>query len=53
MPGGHFSEDHRLEAVGSADDILHDLDLLLRVNLIHEHIHYHGQRNTAIFILIT
>jgi cobalt/nickel transport system ATP-binding protein len=38
-----LSEDHRLEAVGSADDILHDLDLLLRVNLIHEHIHYHGQ----------
>lgn len=37
-----LSEDHRLEAVGSADDILHDLDLLLRVNLIHEHIHYHG-----------
>lgn len=38
-----LSEDHRVEAVGSADDILHDLDLLLKVNLIHEHIHYHGR----------
>ena len=38
-----LSEDHRLEAVGSADDILHNLDLLLKVNLIHEHVHYHGR----------
>jgi cobalt/nickel transport system ATP-binding protein len=38
-----LSEDHRVESVGSTDDILHDLDLLLKVNLIHEHIHYHGR----------
>jgi cobalt/nickel transport system ATP-binding protein len=36
-----LSEEHRLERIGSADEILHDEELLLRVNLIHEHIHYH------------
>lgn len=38
-----ISEDHRVEAVGSADEILQDEDLLLKVNLIHEHMHYHGK----------
>jgi cobalt/nickel transport system ATP-binding protein len=38
-----ISEEHRIEKVGSADAILQDEDLLLRVNLIHEHMHYHGQ----------
>ncbi len=37
-----LNEDHRLEKVGSADEILGDQDLLLKVNLIHEHIHHHG-----------
>jgi cobalt/nickel transport system ATP-binding protein len=37
-----LSEDHRIERIGTAEDILHDEDLLLRVNLIHEHVHYHG-----------
>lgn len=36
-----LSEDHRLERTGSADDILEDEELLLRVNLIHEHLHRH------------
>jgi cobalt/nickel transport system ATP-binding protein len=36
-----LSEEHRLEKVGSADEILYDEELLLKVNLIHEHIHYH------------
>ncbi len=40
-----LSEDHRLEKVGFAAEILHDENLLLKVNLIHEHVHYHG--NTA------
>jgi cobalt/nickel transport system ATP-binding protein len=37
-----LSEQHRVECVGSAADILHDEELLLRVNLIHEHLHRHG-----------
>jgi len=38
-----LSEEHRIENTGSAEDILKDEELLLRVNLIHEHVHYHGQ----------
>jgi cobalt/nickel transport system ATP-binding protein len=37
-----LSEDHRIEKIGTADEILQDEELLLKVNLIHEHIHYHG-----------
>lgn len=37
-----LSEDHRIVAVGSAHDILRDDQLLLKVNLIHEHVHFHG-----------
>jgi cobalt/nickel transport system ATP-binding protein len=40
---GILSEEHRLEKTGRADDILKDTDLLLRVNLIHEHMHRHGE----------
>jgi len=38
-----LSEEHRIEKIGSAEEILKDEDLLLKVNLIHEHVHYHGQ----------
>jgi cobalt/nickel transport system ATP-binding protein len=38
-----LSEKHRLEKIGKAEDILDDEDLLLKVNLIHEHIHRHGE----------
>jgi cobalt/nickel transport system ATP-binding protein len=38
-----LSEEHRLEKIGASEDILKDEDLLLKVNLIHEHVHYHGQ----------
>lgn len=38
-----LSEDHKLEKTGTCEDILRDEDLLLRVNLIHEHVHYHGE----------
>jgi cobalt/nickel transport system ATP-binding protein len=38
---GVLSEDHRIEKIGNVDEILGDNDLLLRVNLIHEHIHRH------------
>ncbi len=37
-----LSEEHRIEKIGGSDDILGDQELLLRVNLIHEHMHYHG-----------
>lgn len=37
-----LSEEHRLERTGSAEEILKDEELLLRVNLVHEHIHCHG-----------
>ncbi|RJQ45885.1 MAG: ABC transporter ATP-binding protein [Nitrospiraceae bacterium] len=38
-----LSEDHRIEKIGPAEEILRDDDLLLKVNLIHEHMHYHGR----------
>lgn len=37
-----LSEEHKIEKIGPADEIIVDEDLLLRVNLIHEHVHYHG-----------
>lgn len=40
---GVLSEEHRMEKIGTAMEILGDEDLLLRVNLIHEHIHRHGE----------
>lgn len=38
-----LSEEHRVECIGEADEILRDEALLLKVNLIHEHIHFHGK----------
>jgi len=38
-----LSEEHRIAKIGSAEEILRDEALLLKVNLIHEHVHYHGQ----------
>ncbi len=38
-----LSEEHSIETIGSAEKILQDEDLLLKVNLIHEHMHYHGK----------
>jgi cobalt/nickel transport system ATP-binding protein len=39
-----LSEEHRIEKVGDCRDILKDEDLLLRANLIHEHLHVHGTK---------
>jgi len=39
---GVLSEEHRMEKIGSTVDILNDEELLLRVNLVHEHVHRHG-----------
>lgn len=38
-----LSEEHKIEKVGASEEILKDEELLLKVNLIHEHVHYHGQ----------
>ncbi|MBF0607639.1 MAG: ABC transporter ATP-binding protein [Candidatus Magnetobacterium sp. LHC-1] len=40
-----LSEQHMVENIGTAQEILKDEELLLKVNLIHEHIHHHGQVN--------
>lgn len=40
-----MSEQHRIEKIGCADDILSDEELLLRTNLIHEHRHIHGSHS--------
>ncbi len=37
-----FSEDHRIVAEGPPDRVLGDFELLMSVNLIHEHSHRHG-----------
>jgi cobalt/nickel transport system ATP-binding protein len=37
-----LSEDHRVVADGAPDEVLAQRDLLLSVNLIHEHAHRHG-----------
>jgi len=37
-----LSEDHRVVADGPPEDVLSQQDLLLSVNLIHEHAHRHG-----------
>ena len=39
-----LSEEHSVEKIGGADEILNDDDLLLKANLIHEHIHFHGKQ---------
>jgi len=39
-----LSEEHRVEKIGSSDNILKDEDLLLKANLIHEHLHIHGNK---------
>lgn len=39
-----LSEEHRIEKTGGSDDILNDEDLLLKASLIHEHLHFHGDK---------
>ena len=38
-----LSDDHTIRKTGNASEILDDQELLISVNLIHEHIHKHGQ----------
>jgi cobalt/nickel transport system ATP-binding protein len=37
-----LSEDHKIEKIGNAEEILTDTEMLIRMNLIHEHLHRHG-----------
>ena len=37
-----LSEQHQIEKIGHASDILSDTDLLIKTNLIHEQLHRHG-----------
>jgi cobalt/nickel transport system ATP-binding protein len=37
-----LSEEHTIQKTGSASEILSDEDFLISVNLIHEHVHKHG-----------
>jgi cobalt/nickel transport system ATP-binding protein len=38
-----LSEEHTIRKTGTASEILDDQELLINVNLIHEHIHKHGE----------
>jgi cobalt/nickel transport system ATP-binding protein len=38
-----LSDDHTIRKIGTASEILGDEELLISVNLIHEHIHKHGK----------
>ena len=38
-----LSDDHTIRKTGTSSEILEDKELLISVNLIHEHIHKHGQ----------
>jgi cobalt/nickel transport system ATP-binding protein len=39
-----LSEEHRIEKIGTVGEILKDQELLVKVNLIHEHKHRHGKK---------
>jgi len=43
-----FSEDHAIASTGSPSEVLHDSDLLLAVNLVHEHAHRHSKGQAVI-----
>jgi cobalt/nickel transport system ATP-binding protein len=39
---GVLSEEHKIERIGEADEILKDIDFLVKMNLISDQIHRHG-----------
>ncbi len=39
-----LSEEHMIEKIGGSEEILNDDDLLLKANLIHEHLHIHDAK---------
>jgi len=39
-----ISEEHRIERIGTVDEVLKDQELLVKVNLVHEHAHRHGNK---------
>jgi cobalt/nickel transport system ATP-binding protein len=43
-----FSEDHTIASTGTPSEVLYDSDLLLAVNLVHEHAHRHSNGQAVI-----
>jgi cobalt/nickel transport system ATP-binding protein len=43
-----FSEDHTIAATGTPSEVLYDSDLLMAVNLVHQHTHRHVEGETVI-----
>lgn len=43
-----FSEDHTIASTGTPSEVLYDSDLLLAVNLVHEHTHRHNKAQEVI-----
>jgi cobalt/nickel transport system ATP-binding protein len=41
---GVLSEEHKLERVGKSDEILNDVDFLVKMNLISDQMHRHGNK---------
>jgi cobalt/nickel transport system ATP-binding protein len=39
-----LSEQHKMERIGQTEEVLSDLAFLIRMNLIHEHLHRHGNK---------
>jgi cobalt/nickel transport system ATP-binding protein len=39
-----LSEQHRMERIGQTEEVLSDIEFLVRMNLIHEHLHRHGNQ---------
>jgi len=39
-----LSEQHKMERIGQPEEVLSDVEFLIRMNLIHEHLHRHGSR---------
>jgi cobalt/nickel transport system ATP-binding protein len=39
-----LSEQHKMERIGQTEEVLSDLGFLIRMNLIHEHLHRHGSK---------
>jgi cobalt/nickel transport system ATP-binding protein len=39
-----LSEQHKMERIGQAEEVLSDIEFLIRMNLIHEQLHRHGSK---------
>jgi cobalt/nickel transport system ATP-binding protein len=41
---GILSEEHKLERIGKSTEILNDIEFLIKMNLISDHVHRHGNK---------